>query len=488
MFRQHQLWTLSGPEFEVFGSWSPTQGRKSVRVGSIPFLHWPNGRWCLEGNLFLNSLLERRLSTRGRGGTLGTYAAYLSPLIRYCALYGKDFIDLNDGDFVESVIALYSEERRKKGVVVQAYNATTVRNMVGVWLSFLEFVGRFHGAPDFVSPGGRIDATRESSPVRVGDRVYVTETWTHKALREGDAVHRRLPMSERTLRALRTAAATSGKGGFRRLRRLVMLELFDVTGMRRMEASLLTAKAVSNAVRDYESKLAKAALKVTSGTCGDYSPAVSERDATFLVFDTVKGGLTRHVPVSPSTLAFFDSYLRRRRALLKRLGLDPDRPDSPFFVNLRTGESMTPNTFTLEFSILAKEAGISKEPCSPHLLRHRYIVRCFVRLLLAHQMECQDDFRRALLDSTAFKEKVRQVTGHVSVDSLDVYINLAFEEIAQLAQTMDRVQMQAHLDSALSAVERYRDDLAGGHDLAGAAEDLAKAVEALRVVKVRAPT
>lgn len=455
---RRQLYQLSSKDLEVFASWSPINGLRTKKGGMIPLIRWPDQHWCLEANLFMASLLRKGYSTRGQGGTLGTKAAYLTPLIRSCFASGIPFHQLTDSIFCEWVMNLYSAKRASQAGVVAAHNNTSARNIATTWLEFLSFVGVMHGNDDYVGPLGAIEATREVKTVNRGKGSYSVAAWMHKAINVGDAERRRLPISERNIQRLRAVAVAKTTEPFLRLRRLVMLELFDAVGMRRMEAATLTAKAVQSAISS----------SMSTGS-GASNPA-------FLEFATVKGGNIRKVPLAPATLSFFSKYLKLLSAALRRLGREFDEA-TPFFVNVDTGEALSPNTFTLEFWKLAKLAHIS-DPCSPHLVRHRYIVRAFVRLVLAHQLECADDFRKAMLDQEAFLEIVRQITGHSSITSLDAYITLAFEEVAELSKTMSRVEMQSHVDALGHAAERYRADLGLGVAHKEAADDLYAAVVA----------
>src|ERR1051326_365216 len=103
-----KLYHFSMQSFTRYAGLAPNGDVVSVPVGRIPLMVWPNGRWCWEANTYLGSLLERGLSTRTRGGTLLTYAAHISHLLRYCAatLRRTRFIELTDGQFTDFVRGL----------------------------------------------------------------------------------------------------------------------------------------------------------------------------------------------------------------------------------------------------------------------------------------------------------------------------------------------------------------------------------------------
>lgn len=403
-------------------------------------------------------LLSKGYSTRGAGGTLATKAAYLAPLIRYCFLHTKPFDQLNDSIFCEIVSSLYDATRVSRAGIVAANNNTSVRNIATTWLDFLYFIGELRGNSNYVSKTGAIEATKETKEVKGrGGATYLVSLWSHRAIAVGDAETRRLPITEEHIQKLREVASTS-EDAYLRIRRLAMLELFDAVGMRRMEASLLPAQTVQSAV-----------IASKAGGVDYSSPA-------YLEFPTVKGGLIRKVLLSPASLSYFAKYLKALKSALRQAGRAFDEK-TPFFINSSTCEALNPNTFTLEIWELAREANIS-DPCSPHLIRHRYIVREFVRLVVAHDIENEDAFKKMLLDHEGILRKVQEITGHASLESLEAYINLAFEEVAELSETVSRAEMQAHLDALRRAKERYSADKARGIPIQEAADDLAAAIDA----------
>lgn len=474
---ERQLHRFASADFEAFGLWTPKHGRTTRPAGTVPLLLWPDGHWCLEVNLFLHSLFENGYAHQPRGGTLGTYAAYLARLVRFCYVTKKkSFIDLTDSEFAESVRRLYEAVCVKNGAVVQALNRTTVRAITSIWLEFLSFVGDYYDDASFVGKDGRIRAFKEKTFTGRSGQFAQGESWRHWSINASDPYHRRMPLSENTLRLLREAAARTGRGAFLRRRRLVMLELIDTTGLRRLEASLLRVKDVQEAIDQW--RLSGAKEQCPPGA----SKPLEGAEVFFLSFRMVKQKdrekeRLRTVPISAVTLRFFAEYLGHRKRLLQRLGRPMVRPDDPFLVSAKSGKALQPNTFTFEFMLLANAAGIVG-PCSPQMGRGRFMTREYVRLINTHHMETADDFRRALLDDKSFKEKVRQVSGHARASSVDVYINVAIDEIASLAATISRVDAQRNVDALRNANQRYAAALAQGEDPAIAGAELSRAVAA----------
>jgi len=56
----------------------------SSKADNIPMIKWPDGRWCTLANMYMCRLYEQGHSRNNDGGTLKTYAANISHLIRYC--------------------------------------------------------------------------------------------------------------------------------------------------------------------------------------------------------------------------------------------------------------------------------------------------------------------------------------------------------------------------------------------------------------------
>nr|WP_154324829.1 hypothetical protein [Pantoea sp. 201603H] len=67
-----------------------------------------------------------------------------------------------------------------------------------------------------------------------------------------------------------------------------------------------------------------------------------------------------------------------------------------------------------------------------------------------HEYGNGDDFRRALLDGETLKRKVQEYTGHTSISSLEPYIHLAFEEVANFGTTLDLIKVRLAIESLQS--------------------------------------
>lgn len=473
-----QLHVFASRSFSVVSYCAQDTGAVYRAAGTFPQPHWPNGRWCGEVAMFLNHLLDRHYEHEPRGGTLGTYSSYLAPLVRFCfeRKFRDGFLSINDQDFSSQVKLLYEAKSWKHGHQVPSYNRTTVRSMVSVWLEFLSYLGSLFADNSFIGENGRIRASRVPSILgSKGKRGGSSETWTHHALGPSDPYNRRLPLRDSQLLSLRVAATQIGVSVFDKKRKLAMLEAFDTLGFRRIEAHLLR-------VSDVRAALSQANVQEPNNN-HEAQDDDFRRHACFLSFrmrkqrDGSKERL-RHVPVSVVTLQFFREYLTVRRQALALAGRSESKTDGSFFVNPQTGRAYEPNYFTQEFSNLARAAGLV-EPCSPHMARGRFFTRELVRLVLAHKLENVDDFRRALLNTEAFLSQVREISGHASPESLKVYIDLAFAEVAGLAKTLSRVEAQRTFDAIQTANDRYLLAIRSGTDAGTAGAELSRALGAL---------
>ncbi|MFM0502911.1 hypothetical protein [Paraburkholderia caffeinilytica] len=436
-----------------------------VAAARFPLARWPNGHWCMEVNLFMTECFKKGFSLRGsQGGTLGTYCSYLAPLIRYVNSNMDGFAKMTDSHFALAVRQLRVKVARGEDFSPKNKVTSTVK-IASVWLDFLVFVGDYYATPSFVSKEGTIRAYRIRKSHRLPNgRTIETYAWNHWSFpTEEDLEHVRLPIDDKTLLALRTAAddvsRNTSESAYIHSRRLVMFALFDEVGLRRMEsATKLTRR---NVVEALEAR--------------DKARASGEHQVPMLSFDTVKHTRSPHreVPVSPILLDFLEEYLVSSRRRLRHIGVRV-RLDTPLLFNAKTGEALRPNTITQEFAQLAKRAGI-KVPASPHLMRHRYITNALVRLIIAHNVNTKSDFQKLILDDTDFKRKVKEVTGHASVAGLEPYLTLAFDIVGKLDMTVERARILAALDALHRAVEDHDSCVKRGVDASGAKARLAEA-------------
>jgi site-specific recombinase XerD len=217
-----------------------------------------------------------------------------------------------------------------------------------------------------------------------------------------------------------------------------MIKLLEITGGRRSEVAALTIESVYQASRMQEPMLKLMTAKK-------------------------KGGREefRYVPIFSHDVAFLLEFIEKNRRRIVRTTCGNEHDDGYVLISETTGRKLQPNTITQELSILAKAAGIKEKSC-PHMFRHRFITKLFVALIEQHQFENTDDFRRALLDTETIKQKIQQWTGHTSLSSLDIYINLAFEEATNFKKTYNIVSTRRAVDSLKTSLAQLQLELRNG--------------------------
>lgn len=456
---KHKLYNLTAENFKFPFYVDRKHSVKTISAQNIPMLKWPDGHWCLEANLYMLELYHRGLSRKNRGGTLLAYAANISHLIRFCRNNLIDFKSLSDNEFTFFIKTLQGERRAKSSEMARDANSVIAigRNC----LDFLISVGRFHCQEGFIGPTCRIRASQKEIEIQTetrGKKGKITRKfWHHHSFPTADVKKRRLPISSTNVDKLRNAVLGASTSIFQRKRRYVMIKLLEITGGRRSEVAGLTVDSVKTAAKMSEPMLKLMTAKRPGG-----------KDEF------------RYIPIARHDVEFLLEFIEknRRHIVRKSVGLDSD--DGYVLISETTGKNLKPNTITQEVHILAKAAGIVEQVC-PHLFRHRFIAKLFVALIEQHSIENVDDFRRSLLDSESMKQKIQQWTGHSNVKSLDIYINLAFDEISNFKKTYNLVNAGRVLDSFRGTLAQFKEELKGGISIYDAHLQLSKIIDGLEI-------
>lgn len=396
--------------------------------------------------MYLLELYEANCSTRGRGGSILTYASQLVHILRYCFRNQIGLVDLTDTLFSHFVRGLNVSDAGQK-----PRSARTVVSIGETTLRFLEYVGQLYGIQNFVGPEGTIRIIKRSGNVwgwQSGkDRTPSSvRGLSHRSFPVPSPLKRGFPIGSAQIEQLRSAIFEISSSGFLVKRRQVMLLLLEITGGRRSEVSMIRVESVKKAL-------------------GMRFP--------LLTIPTVKRGgnlvSSRQVPVSRVDLAFVDEYIEvnRRRVVRRTIGLSEDH--GFLFVGERGGKPLSFDYLGTEVWKLKREARIDGKAHS-HMFRHRFITKLFKQLIEVHRIENPDAFRQALFNVEGLKQQVMQWTGHRSVEGLTHYIHLAFREHSGAGNAVAGFRMAVEAQAYANALDRLASELTKGADPAEIAE------------------
>jgi integrase len=416
----------------------------------IPQVLWPDGTVCWLVNLYLLSGYRKGRSRKNKGGTLLTWAKNLSHLVRWCFHSKTDIIDLTDSHF-RTFVNVLLQERDSERRGDKKRSEPQVANICSTVLNFLAFVDERMPGLNLLGPTGRIHAEKKTFQVKRNGKSVTTSAWTHEHIPRSRRPRRRQPISSAAVNRLYEANATLTASSFVARRRFVMLRVMEVTGGRRIEASLLKVSDIEEATRTGE-------LKVFTA---------KQRDDNSY----------RYVPVTQADLREILSFVKHyRQRVVRAAGLKEEH--GFLFIAERTGEHLDVDTLTAELYVLRKAAGIVDEEVCLHAFRHRYITNIFRDLIRAHHLEKPSDLRRMLLSTETLKLKVMEWTGHSSIESLDRYIHLAFEAETAFRETLDLVHAKRVVESLQLLLADYSSQFRAAKPPRDAFASLAGVVEA----------
>lgn len=398
----------------------------SVKADNIPLLCWPDGRPCTEGNLYLLCCFERGLSRKEGGGTLKQYAKLLSHLIRFCFNNNYSFIDLTDSRFSLFIRTLQGEvDPRKAGQ--RKRQGAHVANVGRICLGFLGYVGELYLDPSFIGATGTIRAeTKEIKLVNHGKQIVRTY-WHHHSFPHPEPQTRRLPINSKNIAKLIEVIPHVSRTTYQRRRRFILVKLLEITGARRIEIANIRIEDIYNARQMKQVPLLKVFTAKRARGREEY----------------------RYLPISRTDLELIVNFIEkfRRRIIKQTIGTKDDL--GYLLISETSGQRLATETLTNELLLLAKAAKIEEQACA-HMFRHRFITKLFVALIEQHEYGNGDDFRRALLDGETLKRKVQEYTGHTSISSLEPYIHLAFDEVANFGTTLDLIRVRLAVESLQS--------------------------------------
>lgn len=398
-----KLVTLAPENFRTYRHTDDSGHVETASANCMPLPTWPDGRWCFEICLYLNST-KFKLSLSSRGGSYSAIAYSLSHLTRYCHLNRIGFLELTDSKFTMFINGLSVKTERADGSRVAPRSENRVLRIGREALSFLYYIGVFYGRPNFVGQEGTIRGAIKTYMVpskRRGGKDLVKHYWDHESFPPPGPINRRHPIGDEYVSRLRRAVIGLSRSPFLRQRRLMLIRLLDETGARRIELANLCMASV-----------AEARAMATRG------------DPAFLRLLTFKkrgGPKERFIPIDEVTLSAIEDYLEFYRAPL----VDKVRFDCGFVLLSDEGTQLKPNTLTQEIRNLRKAAGIEGK-AHPHLFRHRYLSRRLTQLISENDFKDTAAVIGYLLKAGSAMQKLLEESGHASVKSLEPYIDDAF--------------------------------------------------------------
>lgn len=408
--------------------------KSSNDLDVVPIIRWPDGKLCLEGTLFLYKGYYDGLSTRDRGGSLITRAAYLSPLLRFCFQNRLDLHAVRDARFTMFMRSLLTEKKPYPRDEQNKRTPETIAKMGAFYFSFFKFVGNLHGDAEFVEK--KLKARRKTGRIKTSRGTHIYQYWHHRALPKKSEAKRRRALSDAVTEKIFSAVGSSSNDTYIQQRRHVMLLLLKITGARRLEICRLKTDAIFKAVesKDRVPSLSLPKVKTTRPS-------------------------ERIVPVSRGDLQTIAKFIEIYRDDIVRRTCGLPHDSHILLLNSRTGRPLHPNTITTEFNALVRVAGIEGQAC-PHMLRHRYLVRLLIELIMQTETYDKDMFQHLLATSDWLLEKLRERSGHESLSGVEWYIIDAFDQIRKRGLATSNAHGKELMTRIPSTQERVEAEIA----------------------------
>ncbi|RMO87593.1 Site-specific recombinase, phage integrase protein, partial [Pseudomonas syringae pv. philadelphi] len=292
-----------------------------------------------------------------------------------------------------------------------------------------------------ISLQGAIRAREETYYIktRSGKPIARTHMW-HHSFGSYNREHSRDPITDEQIKLLKATIRKQKASAFIKVRRANMIDMLTDTGARRTEIALLTVEDV------------KAALAM---------------DEPMLRLTTLKreDKAERMIPILLSTLVKLNRYIESERRQLMRKVYKDGKDHRFFFVSSTTGRPLSSESISNEIRELRKAAGIECQIC-PHMFRHAFITKLFIRFVTRHKLNNADEFRQALLDTSTFLAEVISWTGHIDPISLERYIHLAFRDMTSYSETLTSVHIVMAMDKYFIEEEELEAQLEEGMPIA----------------------
>ncbi|MBT2919586.1 tyrosine-type recombinase/integrase [Vibrio anguillarum] len=435
--------TLKGVEF-----WAhlgvPAEARKLKPI-DVPFLSYSSYKPCVEANAFMHHLtVQRNL----KASSLKTYASYLVHLIRFVENQPtlSRFSQLTDASF-RLFIQNLTVKTKPNGEPKRS--STEVAKIGETCIQFLQFVQQFHDLTHFIGQeeACAIFVIEKKHSISIEGRKNKKEviTISHTSLPKKGTVKSRHPVSEADALKVWDYICAQKKDISHikdpKLKRLAKREQYDKR--HRDKAIYITMEITGGRVKELHLL--------------QYNDVVEARTTGSLRIDTLKkrndDDNERYIPVDHLFHDQLDSYLDVRKRVMKKYGVKHNY----LFINLNNGQPLSADTWKKYISNWGEELGI-KGRISPHLWRHSRFTNWMIdRILASKEINSKDDFKKNVLHTMQFKKELQQFSGHTLISSLDIYLDLAWEQL----HGYTKVYSAATLKDTVKSVERRIKNIEG---------------------------
>ncbi|MDI1276146.1 tyrosine-type recombinase/integrase [Methylobacter sp.] len=423
---RNQLVNIIKSEFKIWSYYSHINRELATRnIKNMPFLRWPDHSPCIEGNLFMLSLFGDGLSMQIKGGTLRTYAYNISHLIRFCYKNRINITDLTDNWFTLFISGL---QVNKDGLGIRIRSNNQILKIGRACIKFLLFIGDFHSLKNFIGKDNYNSILLKEIRIVVGrdrkNNPIIKYYWHHEAFPNPDTKKKRHPIADIAVVGIKSSIR-SNKDSKLVKRNSVLLQSYFQTGARRSEVLWLKVKDVMDASKLLDQGIQFPTLRLITLKRQDLVPE-------------------RFVPVPRTLIVNLIDYIgTTRKRIIKNCGIKIDHDF--VFVSHTSGQPLDPDTLSTYMIMWAKQAGIT-EPAFLHLIRHLFITETLIRLIIQHELNNKDEFRKTLVNNENFKLQLQEWTGHTRLSSLDIYIDLAFADLAGKTKTLNNVAAGASIE------------------------------------------
>lgn len=396
---------------ELYDYYSPlTKKIQYFHIESVPYFFYPNNKPCFEANFYIINKISRS-SGKINHGTLKIYSNHISHIIRYIYINNiQSFTDLNNESFSNFIKFLQFEKKNSNKNFLRTNNQ--VISIGRQCLDFLRFVGELYNLENFIG-----ESEAYSILVKIKKHLRknrFSSSLSHSSFPLPSNKQKRYPISNDVASKIYKHVTQNPNIGLR-IRNTCLIDSLEQTGARRQEILLIRVEDVRLALQ-------------------------SELICPMLQLRTLKTRkeLFRVIPVPKTYLQNLSLYIRRirKKIIEKTIGLNNDH--GYVFISHSTGKPLSPDTFTTYMHKWASEINLNGQAFA-HLYRHRFITEKFKCLILEHQINNPDTFRQLLINTHKFQQIIQQWTGHTSLESLNVYINLAYSDLSNIDQTIENV-------------------------------------------------